>query len=66
MFQVKVNPCSAGNKLTCANRVDPDQRVLEEPSDQRSPLFVIYNYPGEFTQIIHIDWPYLKNWISPF
>jgi len=37
--------------MSFANRVDPDQR---------SSLFVIYNYSGEFTQIIYIDWPYSK------
>jgi len=37
--------------MSFANRVDPDQR---------SSLFVIYKYSGEFTQIINIDWPHLK------
>jgi len=34
--------------------------LLEEPTDQRSTLFVIYEFKEEFTSIIQIDWPYFK------
>jgi len=56
-----INPCSAGNELSCPLQTEKTQikGLLGEPSYQRSSLFVIYNYSGEFIQKNHIDWPYL-------